>query len=174
MGEKSEKEIKIIKKSCTIASGILKKCINNFSKFSTEKDVETFLHTETIKNGCELAFPTIVASGKGGSMPHYEPKNVKLRKGFCVIDFGVKYEGYCSDITRTIYLGKPSVQEKKIYDIKILGRQVLYKNKISSLMFTLYALCLIFTLPDFMKGRVMKRSFSLMQLFSFLLLSSLL
>ena len=126
--EKSEKEIKIIKKSCTIASGILKKCINNFSKFSTEKDVETFLHTETIKNGCELAFPTIVASGKGGSMPHYEPKNVKLRKGFCVIDFGVKYEGYCSDITRTIYLGKPSVQEKKIYDILLNAQQKTIKK----------------------------------------------
>lgn len=114
---KKEKEIEIIKKSCRIASDILKKCIDNFSKFKTERDVEIFLHTETIKKGCELAFPTIVASGKAGSMPHYEPKNVKLRKGFCVMDFGVKYKGYCSDITRTIYLGTPSKKERKIYNM---------------------------------------------------------
>ncbi len=119
---KTDKEIKIIKKSCDLCSEILNLCINNFNRFETEKDVETFLHTETVKRGCELAFPPIVASGKAGSMPHYEPKKIKLRKGFCVIDFGVKYEGYCSDITRTIYLGLPTEKEIKIYN-RLLGIQ---------------------------------------------------
>ncbi len=63
-----------------------------------------------------------MASGKAGSIPHHEPKKIKLRKGFCVIDFGVKYEGYCSDITRTIYLGLPTEKEIKIYN-RLLGIQ---------------------------------------------------
>ncbi len=49
-------------------------------------------------------------------MPHHEPMNIKIKKGFCVIDFGVKYKGYCSDITRTIYVGKPSKKEQQIYN----------------------------------------------------------
>lgn len=49
-------------------------------------------------------------------MPHHEPSNTKIKKGFCVIDFGVKYKGYCSDITRTICIGKPSDKEKETYN----------------------------------------------------------
>jgi Xaa-Pro aminopeptidase len=113
---KAEGEIKIIKKSCQIADSIMQGCIKNFKNFKTEEDVEAFLKTETAKNNCQLAFPPIVASGKSSSMPHYEPKNIKLKKGFCVIDFGVVYQGYHSDITRTIYLGKPTENEKRLYN----------------------------------------------------------
>src|SRR3989338_2784216 len=61
-------------------------------------------------------FPPIVASGSNASMPHHEPENVKLKNGFCVIDFGIKYKGYCTDCKRTIYIGKPSNKEKDIYN----------------------------------------------------------
>jgi Xaa-Pro aminopeptidase len=92
-------------------------CINNFQKFKTEKDVEKFLHMQTINRGCTLAFPPIVASGIAGAIPHYEPIEVNLRKGFCVIDFGVCYNGYNSDITRTIYLGNPTKKEIAFYNL---------------------------------------------------------
>ena len=58
----------------------------------------------------------IVASGSNASSPHHKPSNAKIKKGFCVIDFGVKYRGYCSDITRTVYAGRPSLKEKEIYN----------------------------------------------------------
>src|SRR3989344_4225779 len=47
---------------------------------------------------------------------HYKAKNSKIKKGFLVIDFGVKYKGYYSDETRTIYMGKPTKKEIKDYN----------------------------------------------------------
>jgi Xaa-Pro aminopeptidase len=114
---KTEQEIEKIRKSCSAASEILEKCISGFKKqnFKKETDIKNFLEQETLKRGYELAF-TIVASGKNSSLPHYNAEEIKLNKGFCVIDFGVKYKKYHSDITRTIYLGKPSKKEIKDYE----------------------------------------------------------
>ncbi|MBI2142305.1 M24 family metallopeptidase [Candidatus Woesearchaeota archaeon] len=88
-------------------------CIENFD-FRTELDVKNFLESEARKLGCKPSFDTIVASGKNASMPHYSG-NGRLNRGFCVIDFGIRHKGYCSDMTRTIYLGSPSAKEKELY-----------------------------------------------------------
>ena len=114
---KTEHEMNMLKKSCFYADRIIQKAIKNFKSFKTESEAAAFLEYETKKLGLELSFSPIVASGSSGSMPHYEPSNVKIKKGFCVIDFGVRYKGYCSDITRTIYVGKPSDKEKQIYNL---------------------------------------------------------
>jgi Xaa-Pro aminopeptidase len=114
---KTKEELKKIKKACSISDKILKKCFSQFKKFKTESDVAAFLEYETKKIGCGISFKPIVASGKGSSMPHYTPKNVKLRPGFCVIDFGVRFEGYCSDTTRTLFLGKPSKKDVEVYNL---------------------------------------------------------
>jgi len=114
---KTPKEIIYLKKSCSYADKIINKCIVNFNEFKTESDAAAFLVYETKKSGLEISFSPIVASGKNAGMPHCEPSNTKLNKGFCVVDFGVKYRGYCSDITRTIYIGKPSLNEKNVYNI---------------------------------------------------------
>ncbi len=112
---KTEKEIMILKKAAYLADTILKKALRNIRSFKTEAEVAAYLEYETKKTGCDISFPPIVASGSNGGMPHHTPQNIVLKKGFCVIDFGVKYKGYCSDITRTIYLGKPSLEEIKAY-----------------------------------------------------------
>ncbi len=125
---KAVDEINKLRKACSIADNILKNCFKNFKKFKTEHDVAFFLETETKKATCDLSFPPIVASGKNASMPHYEPQNIKLKKGFCVIDFGIKYKGYCSDITRTIYIGKPNEKEKEIYNFLLKIQNNLIKN----------------------------------------------
>ncbi len=112
---KTNDEIKKIKKSCSIASSILKDCIKRFRRFKTELDVKEFLEKETMKKKCKMGF-AIVASGSNAAMPHYNARNVKLKKGFCIIDFGVIYKNYCSDITRTLYIGKPTEKEIGIYN----------------------------------------------------------
>ena len=114
---KTRKEIIYLKKSCDYADRILQKTIKNFKSFKTESEAAAFLEYEAKKNGLELSFNPLVASGSNGSMPHHIPQNIKIKKGFCVLDFGVKYKGYCSDITRTIYFGSPSKKEKEIYNM---------------------------------------------------------
>ncbi len=113
---KTEKEIWILKKSCSYAGKILEKAIRTFKDFRTESEAGAFLEYEAKKQGLELSFNPIVASGSNGSMPHHEPSSIKIKNGFCVVDFGVRYKGYCSDITRTIYIGKPGKKEKEIYN----------------------------------------------------------
>lgn len=113
---KTEKEIQYTAKSCSYADKILQKMIKSIKRFRTESEAAAFLEYETKKNGLEFSFNPIVASGSNASMPHHQPSNAKIKKGFCVIDFGVKHKGYCSDITRTVYIGRPSLKEKEIYN----------------------------------------------------------
>jgi len=128
---KTPEEIRIIKKSCRIASKIISGLIKSIKSRKIKKESEAvgFLDYETRKAGCELSFEPIVASGIGAREPHYVSKNTGLRKGFCVIDFGVRYKGYCSDITRTVYIGKISPKEKEIYEIALKAQ----KNIISQI-----------------------------------------
>lgn len=125
---KTKQEIDIIKKGCMISDEILNNCFINFRKFKTEKDVASFLEVETIRRGCGLAFKPIVASGKHSSMPHHNPKDKKLGKGFCVIDFGIKHKGYCTDTTRTICIGKPSKAQLKSYNLLLQAQQNTIKS----------------------------------------------
>ena len=125
---KTEKELQTIKKGFNYADKILKNAINNFMDFKTESDASSFLEYETKKLGLDVSFQPIVASGSNASMPHHEPKNVKLKNGFCVIDFGIKYKGYCTDCTRTIYIGKPSNKEKDIYNFLLNVQKNIISN----------------------------------------------
>lgn len=126
---KTKKEIHQLKESCDYADKIIQRLIRNFKDFKSESEAAAFLEYEAKKSGLELSFEPIVASGSNGSMPHHKPSNLKIKKGFCVIDFGVKYNGYCSDITRTIYVGNPNNKEKEIYNF-LLNTQ---KNAINQI-----------------------------------------
>ncbi len=125
----SKKEIEYITKSCLIASKILIKCIQNIKNFKNELEVLSFLKKETKKYKCKLAFKPIVAFGSNAAVIHHKPNRRKLKKSFLLIDFGVKYKGYCSDITRTIYLGKPKKREIKLYNL-VLKAQLKAINKL--------------------------------------------
>jgi Xaa-Pro aminopeptidase len=71
-----------------------------------------------------VSFDTLVGAGERGSMPHCAPTERKLKKGEgVVIDMGVKLDGYMSDLTRTIFLGKPSDKFKRVYDIVLAAQQ---------------------------------------------------
>jgi Xaa-Pro aminopeptidase len=71
-----------------------------------------------------MSFETIVAGGPRSAMPHGKASQVKLpRRGFVTLDFGIVLEGYCSDMTRTLYLGKPSLRERDVYDSVLEAQQ---------------------------------------------------
>ncbi|MBI3033229.1 aminopeptidase P family protein [Candidatus Woesearchaeota archaeon] len=124
--QKTSCEIKAIKKACSIGDKIFTELIKNFKKCKTELDVANFIEQKAKHYGCTISFPVIVGSGENGAMPHYTPKNVTLNKGFCVLDFGVRYQGYCSDMTRTIYIGKPSEQERRHYQLVL---EAIYESR---------------------------------------------
>ncbi|MBW3023168.1 Xaa-Pro peptidase family protein, partial [Candidatus Woesearchaeota archaeon] len=125
---KTQKEIKIIREASAITNNILNSCIRNLKKFKTEKDIEEYLKIQCIKTGVEPAFEFVVASGRNPATPHHTPSNKKISKGFCVLDFGVRYKGYCTDITRTVYIGKPSKREKELYNLVLSVQEKAIKN----------------------------------------------
>ncbi|MBI4159150.1 aminopeptidase P family protein [Candidatus Woesearchaeota archaeon] len=118
---KTEEEIILLKKSCEISSLIMRKAINFCSSSKTEIEVKEFIENEIKKLNLEPSFTPIVASGKNSANPHHISENKKL-KGFTIIDLGVKCKNYCSDTTRTIYIGRPSKKEIKDYN-KVLKIQ---------------------------------------------------
>jgi Xaa-Pro aminopeptidase len=70
-----------------------------------------------------LSFPTIVAAGPWGAMPHAQPRDHVIQAGDgVVIDMGVNLEGYMSDLTRTVVIGRPDAKFKEIYDIVLAAQ----------------------------------------------------
>lgn len=83
----------------------------------TEREVQLELDDFMRRAGAEgLAFPSIVATGENGASPHAVPGQAKLQAGQCVVmDFGARARGYCSDMTRTVFLGEPSPRMREAY-----------------------------------------------------------
>ncbi len=126
-------KLKSIEKACKICDAVFSETVSKLKKkeITTEKQVANFIDSCIKDAGAKNSFPTIVASGKNAVSWHHEPKKVRLHKGFCVIDFGAKINGYCSDMTRTIYIGKATKTEKKIYK-KLLKTQEKCISKIKA------------------------------------------
>ncbi len=83
----------------------------------TEIDVALELELYMRRNGAEkVSFDTIAVSGPQSALPHGVPRPVKLEKGFLTMDFGCIVNGYCSDMTRTVSIGKADAEMKKIYE----------------------------------------------------------
>jgi len=84
----------------------------------TEADIRAHLESEMILKGIEkISFETIVASGPRGAFAHGKPSAKKIKHGeFIVIDFGACSDGYHSDMTRTIFCGKPTIEDKRRYN----------------------------------------------------------
>jgi Xaa-Pro aminopeptidase len=71
-----------------------------------------------------MSFPTIVASGERSAFPHGTASEAKLpRRGFVTLDFGVILNGYCSDMTRTVHLGRPTAREREAYDAVLAAQE---------------------------------------------------
>lgn len=113
---KTKEEIKNIQKACSYADRILEMVVKNFKQFRTEADISAFILSQTRLFGLEPSFEPVVASGDNAAEVHHKINNKKLKKGFLIIDMGVKYKGYCSDITRTFYIGKLKKADKALYE----------------------------------------------------------
>lgn len=96
-------------------------------QIKTELDLANLIKLEIESTGGVEAFPTIVTSGKrAGNDIHMKPTKSKL-EGFVIIDFGIKRNGFCSDMTRTIYVGKPTESEMQVYNILLRAQNASIK-----------------------------------------------
>ena len=116
---KTPEEIDKITKASEITSLVFDKTVAELKKnrFKTELQVANFIDNNIKQLGGELAFPTIVAMGKNAAIPHHITSQNKLSKGFLLMDFGASFQYYSSDMTQVVYLGKPSQEEKEIYNL---------------------------------------------------------
>jgi len=91
----------------------------------TERELAWEVQRYAMEHGAEdLSFPTIIAGGPWGALPHAIPRDVPLAEGAGVVmDLGVRVDGYCSDLTRTIFLGEPDAQFRRIYDIVLTAQE---------------------------------------------------
>ncbi len=116
---KSADEIKNFKKAFSIADKAFAELMKVIKPGQTESEVAAHLEFFMKQGGSSYpSFETIIASGPNSACPHAHPTNRKLKKGEMLkIDFGATYNGYHSDMTRTIFLGKATPKFKEIYSI---------------------------------------------------------
>lgn len=115
---KDEKEIKYIEKACEITDNCFEH-LQSFIKIGmSEKEIASEIEYYYKKNADGISFEPIVASGHNSSMPHAVPGNRKIKDGdIILIDMGCKFKGYCSDMTRMLFVGALDEEYEKAYDI---------------------------------------------------------
>jgi Xaa-Pro aminopeptidase len=118
-GVKKKSEIAKIEAACLLGDKafkyILKKIRVGMSEIELAHELEMFVR----KQGGRLSFNSIVAFGSHSSIPHHGSDQTKLnsKSQFILLDFGIKSENYCSDMTRTVFFGKANQKQKKMYQV---------------------------------------------------------
>ena len=121
---KDEDEIRNIEKACEITDNCFSYLLNYIKPGMTEKQIANEIEDYYKQRTDGLSFDTIVASGENTSKPHAVPTNRKIQeKDIITIDMGCKVNGYCSDMTRTIFVGEVPEEIKPVYDL-VLKNQV--------------------------------------------------
>ena len=115
--KKDSGEINAIEKACQLGDTVFTQIIKEIKEGVTEKELAAKLDYCIKKQNADVSFPTIIAFGDNAAYPHHVPTDRKLQKNeFVLLDFGVKLNGYCSDMTRTVCFGKANTEQKHIYN----------------------------------------------------------
>lgn len=122
---KDEEEIALIGKAEHIGDAAFRQVLELVRPGVTERELAFELELAMRRAGASgLSFETIVASGVRSAMPHGVASNKKIERGDLVVfDFGCVYEGYCSDMTRTIGVGTLSDAQKDLYALVLKAQQ---------------------------------------------------
>lgn len=127
---KDSKELESIKKACEITDKCFEMLLSYIKPGMTEKQIARRIDRFYSENAEGISFDTIVASGENSSKPHAIPTDrVIMAKDIITIDMGCKIDGYCSDMTRTIFIGEPTEEQRKIYEL-VLKNQKSVLNQI--------------------------------------------
>ncbi len=116
---KEKDEILKIKKACKIGDETFKDILGKIKKGISEKEIALEIEFSIKRKKADISFPPIVAFSKNSSIPHHVPtfkSKLSAFNSIVLLDFGVKFENYCSDMTRTVFIGRVNDKFKKIYN----------------------------------------------------------
>ena len=132
---KTPEELANIARACEIAEDAFLSLLPELKEGMTESETAALLEYKMRSLGASgVSFDTICAFGENGSVPHYETGTRKLRFGDPILlDFGCKFNGYCSDITRTFLFGDDGKHEEfKLLHAKVLMAHELVKERVAA------------------------------------------
>jgi Xaa-Pro aminopeptidase len=123
---KDEDELAIMAEAATLGDSLFEHLLGFIRPGITEAAVAAELEYQARIRGAEgMSFDSIVAAGTRSALPHGRASQERLpRRGFLTLDFGVILKGYCSDMTRTVCLGKPTPREREVYEAVLEAQQV--------------------------------------------------
>lgn len=124
-GQKSDDELALLQTAIDIADKAFESILNELRPGVSEREIAWKLEVFMREQGAEsLSFPPIVASGPNGALPHARPSDKPLAAGeFVTMDFGCTWKGYCSDITRTVFIGEPTEDDRALYDLVLRAQE---------------------------------------------------
>lgn len=122
---KDEEEIAAMVQAQKITDAAFGEILNYIRPGLTEQEVAARLVYELLRRGArKVSFDPIVAAGANGSMPHAVPGETVIQKGmFVTMDFGCVYDGYCSDMTRTVAVGQPTQEMERVYETVLAAQK---------------------------------------------------
>ncbi|MGH9515977.1 MAG: M24 family metallopeptidase [Terriglobales bacterium] len=115
---KDEDEIECIRAACTLGVDLFRTLTSKLRPKITESQLAGELELAARQAGAEqMAFSTIIAAGERSALPHGRASRAAIpAQGFVVCDFGVILAGYCSDMTRTVHVGRPQTEASSAYE----------------------------------------------------------
>jgi len=122
---KDTDELGRLRSAAKLGCGLFDRMLDVLLPGLTEIEVAAELeHAARLAGAEAMSFETIVASGERSALPHGRASSAKLpQRGFVTLDFGVVLDGYCSDMTRTVHLGKARDGERDVYDAVLEAQQ---------------------------------------------------
>jgi Xaa-Pro aminopeptidase len=121
---KDADELALVRTAARIADEALREVLDDGLAGRTERAVARALEDAIRDRDGEPSFPSIVAAGPHGALPHAEPRDVEIPEGtLVVVDWGARYQGYCSDCTRTLATGELDGEARDVYDLVLRAQR---------------------------------------------------
>ncbi|MCH3943599.1 MAG: aminopeptidase P family protein [Atopobiaceae bacterium] len=116
---KDDSELELMRHAQTITDAAFEHICSFVKPGQTEQEIRAELENYMLSHGADaLSFDSIIAAGPNGANPHAQPGETRVREGdLIVMDYGAGYHDYHSDMTRTVCLGAPSAEQRKVYDV---------------------------------------------------------
>jgi len=114
---KDQEELARMREAAKLGASLFDVALRQVRPGASEAEMAAEMEYAARRAGAEgMSFPTIVAAGPRSALPHAHPSaNRAPRRGFVLFDFGVILAGYCSDMTRTVCVGRPTVEARRVY-----------------------------------------------------------